>query len=155
MSRGVSPLLGLTLLLGITITAGAALGLVVMDGIALTTAQERPVRLSVTASTDDSRLILRHEAGPAIDVRNVTIHVAIDGTALARQPPVPFFAATGFASGPTGPFNPATDPIWSVGERASFGLASTNRPQLRHGSTVVIRVERNGKLVVQAETSAT
>lgn len=155
MSRAVSPLVGLTLLVGLTITVGTVLGLAAMDIAAPTPAPDRPLSLSVTASASDSRLILWHEAGPPVDVRNVTIHVEIDGTGLAHQPPVPFFAATGFGSGPTGPFNPSTDPTWSVGERASFRIAGTNSPQLRPGSTVVIRIERNGVPITRSETSVT
>jgi hypothetical protein len=66
--------------------------------------------------------------------------VRIDGEPLAKQPPVPFFAAAGFESGPTGPFNAATDGTWRAGQTAAIRIASTNSPQLSDGAVVTVRI---------------
>jgi hypothetical protein len=81
------------------------------------------------------------------------VHVAVNGTRLAHQPPVPFFAATGFEPGPTGPFNSASDPEWGVGEVGTLTVAGTNGPAIRPGATVRVTVVSGGYLV--AETDVT
>lgn len=148
-------MIGLTLLIGLTVTIGTVIGVGFVDVVPQTGLSAEPVVISVTATAEDSALWFRHEAGPPIDVRTVSLRLRIDGIAATHQPPIPFFAATGFASGPTGPFNPATDPVWSVGETTSLRLAGSNHPPLRSGSTVEVTIVRDGLPIVRARTTAT
>lgn len=127
-------LLALAVVVG-TAVAGVALGSLPSD---------RPtvaVTLSVDARSD--RIVLAHRAGEPLATARLDVRVRVDGRPLAHQPPVPFFAAEGFRSGPTGPFNSRAEGTWTPGERASVRLAATNRPDPRAGSrvTVVLRVD--------------
>jgi len=90
--------------------------------------------LRVTGAT----LAVTHRGGDAVDVRDLRVVVAVDGDRLRRQPPVPFFAARGFDSGPTGPFNRASDPAWTAGETATLTVAGTNGPRIEVGDTVTV-----------------
>lgn len=154
MARAVSPVVGLSLLVGLTVTVGTVLGLGVLAVGPPDDAPTRPIAISVTASAADGALVFRHGAGPGIDVRSISMRIEIDGEPLAYQPPVPFFAAKGFVSGPTGPFNPSADSNWTVGERASLRIAGTNRPALRPGVEVVIRIEADGRPIARLEATA-
>lgn len=153
MTRAVSTPLGATLVALVTVLLAALVAAGTL-GIAAdaTTSPADPVVLSATAG-DDGTVTLRHRAGPPLDVRSLTVRVRVDGTRLAHQPPVPFFAAAGFDGGPTGPFNPAADPTWEVGERASFRVAGTNAPALADGRTVTVRLYRDGTPLATAETT--
>ena len=88
-----------------------------------------------------------------MDIGSASVRVAVDGEPLTHQPPVPFFAARGFHGGPTGPFNVAADPSWTVGETASLRVAATNSPELRVGTTLTVRVLVDGQVVAVAETT--
>ncbi|AZH24451.1 type IV pilin [Haloplanus aerogenes] len=107
-----------------------------------------PVTAGVTLAVDGDRLVLAHRAGDPLDVRRLDVVVRVDGDPLRHQPPVPFFAARGFRSGPTGPFNPATEPTWNVGERASLQVASTNYPPLVAGARVTVELRYGGRRLV-------
>jgi flagellin-like protein len=140
--RAVTPAVGVVLLVALTVVLAAAVG-----AAALGTAGDAPdpgeagtvaLSLSVDAATD--RLTLVHRAGAPLDARQLRVRIRVAGTPLEHQPPVPFFAARGFRAGPTGPFNPAADPRWTAGERASLRLASTNAPGIDSGDRVVVEV---------------
>lgn len=149
MTRAVAPLVGTLAVVAITVVLAAA---VTSATLGVPTGIEGPPPLAVSlTATADGRLALVHEAGPPLDVREIDVRIAVDGTPLERQPPVPFFSAAGFASGPTGPFNPASDPIWAGGERATLRIASTNEPDLVVGATVTVRLVRDGSVVLRAE----
>lgn len=152
MDRAVAPVVGVALLLAITVLAASAVG---TAALVLETPSE-PTRTAVTLSVDAeaNRIQLTHRGGDAVNVSRVSVAVTVDGEPLAEQPPVPFFAATGFASGPTGPFNSATDPQWSAGESAGFELASTNAPTIDPGDVVAVRLTRDGQTVVSVRTRA-
>lgn len=139
-TRGLTPLLGSALLVGIVVVLAGVVGATALDMAASTPAQSQPVALSLQLS--EQSLALTHEAGPSLDVRTLRVLILVDGTPLSYQPPIPFFSAKGFAPGPTGPFNTAADPTWTVGETARLELAGTNSPSLRSGSEVVVRVFR-------------
>ena len=110
---------------------------------------------SLSASaTGEGRIQLRHEGGDTLDVRELRLRVRVDGEELARQPPVPFFSAEGFKSGPTGPFNPAAEPTWRAGESVSLEVAGTNEPTVDDGSLVEIEVYVGGTPVAKLETTA-
>lgn len=137
--RALTPVVGIALMLGVTILLAAAAGASLIDVASLDEPPQH-ASISVRADAETSRITLTHEAGPALDVRDLTIKVEIDGRPLFHQPPVPFVGARGFRGAPTGPFNPATDPEWRGGESASFQLAGTNRPELDVGDSVVLTI---------------
>ena len=154
MPRAVSPVVGVVLLIGLTLAVGTVVGVSTMGLLEPVEAPTDPVMIAVSATAADSTIVLSHESGPPIDVRRVTVHISVGGESLRHQPPVPFFSAVGFRSGPTGPFNPSTDPAWSIGERASLRIAGTNDPPLREGVTVTVRIHRGDRPVARAETVA-
>ncbi|GAB6860473.1 type IV pilin [Haloplanus litoreus] len=131
----------------------AVLGIAVL-GTTLAALPTAPTAVAPTLSVDGDRLVLTHRAGETVDVRSLDVLVRVDGQPLARQPPVPFFSARGFRSGPTGPFNAAADPRWEPGERASFRVASTNRPSLSAGAHVTVELRRNGRLLAVLSATA-
>lgn len=135
--RGASPVVAVVLLVGVTVVGAAAVGSLVFGQAAAVADPAPHAALSLSATGD--RIALVHEGGEALDATTLRLRVTVNGTPLARQPPVPFFSADGFAPGPTGPFNSASDPTWTAGEVASFEVAGTNRPTLRPG--VPVRVE--------------
>ncbi|WP_336024484.1 type IV pilin [Halobellus salinisoli] len=96
--------------------------------------------VALSLRLDGDTIALTHERGAPLPLADVRVVVAVDGEELRYQPPVPFFAATGFRGGPTGPFNLASDGVWSEGETGSFRIAGTNDPQLRRGRTVSVTV---------------
>ena len=104
------------------------------------------------------RIVLRRVAnlaggGDSIDAASLELRVRIGGEPLERQPPVPFFSAHGFESGPTGPFNSAKTGQWRAGEAASFRIAETNAPTPSAGDTVTIRIIVDGHSVARLETT--
>lgn len=139
------------LLIGVTVALSAAVGTLALGLPGQSAATV--IALSVEATANDARIVVVHEAGPPLDVRELRLRVAIDGTPLEYQPPVPFFAADGFQPGPTGPFNVATDPGWESGERASLKLASSNAPPMIEGATVTIDLYQDGLPVATAEAT--
>lgn len=136
----------LVLLLTVVVTA-AALGVLavgitdsVPDRPDVTTVGADPIDVSA-----DGRTIHVEHTGPeSIDTDAVRIEIEIDGTPLAIQPPVPFFSATGFEPGPSGPFNVASDSEWAPGETGSLTIAATNEPLPGPGSTVRVTVYVDG-----------
>ena len=154
MARAVSPVVGLTLLIGITVTLGTLVGLGTVGLVGPEASPDRPVRLSGSVSAETWTIDLRHEAGPPIDVGELTLRIEVDGQPLTHQPPIPFFAATGFRSETTGPFNPSADQRWTVGERTSLRIAGTNSPSIEEGSRVTIRIDRNGDALVRLDLVA-
>lgn len=85
---------------------------------------------------------------------SLAVRISVDGESLAHQPPVPFFSASGFRPGPTGPFNAAADPRWTVGETATLKLAGTNDPTIEPGATVTVRVFDGDTPVAALEATA-
>ncbi|WP_135667481.1 type IV pilin N-terminal domain-containing protein [Halorhabdus rudnickae] len=150
--RGISPVLGTCLLVVLTVLLVASMGTVMLGS----DIRSEPTTLRVSASADATadRITLTHEGGDAIDPKTLELRVTIDGTALEYQPPVPFFAAKGFRSGPTGPFNAATGSEWTAGETGSIQLASTNAPALRADDRVEITLLEGKDGLVTVETTA-
>lgn len=152
MDRAVAPVVGVALLIAITVMAAAA---VATAALALDTPGE-PTRATVSLAVDAEadRLRLTHRGGDTLDVDRLSLSVTVDGDPLSEQPPVPFFAATGYVSGPTGPFNSGADPRWSAGETAGFRLASTNSPTIDSGDVVTVRMMKDGRLVSRVRVRA-
>lgn len=119
-------------------------------------AQSDPAFVTISAdAAPDGTITLTHENGDPIDVERVVVEVTVDGTKLEKQPPVPFFSTAGFEPGPTGPFNSAADPEWSVGEQASFTIAGSNEPSLEPGDELVVELYEDGHPLAQAQTTVT
>lgn len=145
-ARATAPVVGVVVLLA----AGIALGGAVAAGaeaVATATGQElgatgsdAPESIAVSLRVDGDTIAVTHEAGPDLDVSEVRLVVAVDGTPLKHQPPVPFFAAEGFRGGPTGPFNVASDGTWAAGETGSVRVAGTNEPLPAPGRTVSVTI---------------
>lgn len=148
MRRAVSPVIGVVLLVALTVVASAAVGLAVPD------LADPPPRAALSLSVDGDEVTLTHEAGDPLAVADLRVVVSVGGARLAHQPPVPFFAATGFEPGPTGPFNSASEGPWTAGERATLELAGTNAPLPEPGETVRVRVYADGREVADLRDAA-
>ena len=145
-------MVGIVLLLVCTVVIGSAVALTAA------TAPSGPTpsaTVAVAADAGDDRVALTHRGGDTLDVREISLDVAVAGEPLDRQPPVPFFSASGFRPGPTGPFNIAADPEWRAGESASFRIASSNDPAIDAGDRVRVVVYAQGGRVAAASTTAT
>lgn len=148
-ARATSPVVGVALLTAVTVVAAAAVGsAVVVD----------PPRPAPTASFDaaadaSGEIRVTHRGGDPVDPGALRVRVRVDGDPLAHQPPVPFFSARGFESGPTGPFNSATGAEWHAGETGSFRVASTNEPVLQPGATVELRLYVDDQRIGMLETT--
>jgi len=151
VSRATSPVLAVAVLALVTVAAAGGVGLALATG----PAEPAPVadlRLAVDASADG--VSVRHAGGDTLDVDGLRVRVRIDGQPLDHQPPVPFFAARGFLSGPTGPFNPAGGTTWRAGQRATLRLARTNAPSIDPGDRVTVTVAAERGLVARLTKTA-
>ncbi len=148
--RGVSPVVGVVLLVALTVLLAGSLAAAALTVTPPTA--EGPVAVTVTA-TDDGRVELRHLGGRTLSVDALELRVIVDGDPLAHQPPVPFVGAPGFRGAPSGPFNRAGDGAWSAGQRAAFVVAGTNRPPLTAGARLTVTVSENGRQVATAATT--
>lgn len=151
-SRALSPVVGTALLLVVTLVLAGTLGTVALESTSMRAPSHAAV--AVSADADADRLTFVHRSGDSLPVDRLRVVVRVDGTPLAHQPPVPFFAAKGFRSGPTGPFNSATNETWDAGERTSLELAGTNAPLLDPGDSVAVRILLDGRLLVAVTTTA-
>ncbi|WP_137286607.1 type IV pilin [Halorussus salinisoli] len=150
--RATSPVLGIVLLLVVTVALAGTVGSVAFG---TTPPSESPrAAIDLRLDADANRLTLVHRGGDTFDVRDLSVRIRIDVTALDAQPPVPFFSATGFRPGPTGPFNTATDSRWEAGETASFELAETNDPLISPGSEVVVTLSVDESVIAEVDGTA-
>lgn len=143
----MTPAVAVACLLAVTVVLAGVAG-----AVALQSVPEPGSRAALTLSVSGDRVTLTHRGGDTLDVRTLRVRVTVDGVPLAAQPPVPFFAARGFESGPTGPFNVAADPRWTAGETASFAVAGTNDPVLAPGAVVVVTVTEGETTVARLRT---
>ncbi|WP_049969265.1 type IV pilin [Haladaptatus cibarius] len=151
-NRALSPVVATVLLLLVTLVLAGTIGAVTVQSTSLQEPTYAVVDVSADAATN--RLTFVHRAGDSLAVESLSVHVLVDGTPLKHQPPVPFFSAHGFQSGPTGPFNSATNETWDAGETASLGIAGTNAPLLETGDRVVVRIAVDDTVVTEVETTA-
>jgi len=152
MERGVSPVVGVALLAFVTVLLALAVGTAVPE---LSGEPPPTTQLSVTADAAEDRVAITHHGGDTLDVTELRVTVEVDGTPLDNQPPVPFFGAPGFESGPTGPFNTASPDSWGAGQTAGFRIASTNSPTIDDGATVSVTVATDRTVLLDATTTAT
>lgn len=151
MARAVSSVVGVVLLVALAVLGAGTLSL----ALSAEPAEPAPIAsFELAVDTDTDRLSLTHRGGDPLDLSETTVRVEIDGEELASQPPIPFFAARGFESGPTGPFNAASDDVWRPGETGTVRLASTNDPELTQESTVTVRVYAEGTEIAAVSVSA-
>jgi hypothetical protein len=134
--RGSAPV-AVVLLVGLAVLLAAGVGAALTQSTL--PAEPRYTSVEGVASADGT-IQVTHAGGAPVDVRRLDVTVTVDGTPLRYQPPVPFFSARGFYSGPRGPFNSAADPAWTTGEPAAFRVAGTNDPGVTPGSEVVVRL---------------
>lgn len=151
VDRGGSAVIAVVVLCGLTVILATA----VAGGLSGFQERAEPTpTAAMSLSVDGETLTLTHDHGDPLDVRSLRMIVVVDGEPLKNQPPVPFFSAGGFAPGPTGPFNSASDPEWTVGESASLTLAGTNSPTIEPGSTVTVELYQEDSRIVTTETTA-
>jgi flagellin-like protein len=149
--RGVSPVIASVLLVAITVIAAIMLSVTVLN---ITPTEPLPqATFSLSADSTTQTITLIHRGGAALDPESLRVRIAVNGESIAHQPPVPFFAAEGYMSGPTGPFNSADEGQWVAGQSASVQLASTNT-QFRVGAEITIRLYVDGQLLTVLETQA-
>lgn len=134
--RAVTPVVAVVLLTAVTVVGATAVG------AALTF--EPPTKAPTAAFEADAdatgTISVTHRGGDAVDPDSLRVTIRVDGDPLDEQPPVPFFSAAGFESGPTGAFNSATQDHWRAGETATLTVAGTNEPSLTRGSSVELRL---------------
>ncbi|MFC6787522.1 type IV pilin [Halobaculum halobium] len=114
-----------------------------------------PANAVVDLAVADGTITLRHRGGDTVDVGRLRVVIRVDGARLRHQPPLPFFAARGFESGPTGPFNPASDDAWSAGESTTLTPAGTNRPRIHPGSRVEVTLFAGSQRLAALSATAT
>lgn len=158
VSRGTAPV-GVALLVAVAVVLAAGVGAAVIGSgsestSGLPSTASPPTASFEASATADGRVEVVHRGGDVVDVRELEVRILVDGTPLEIQPPVPFFSAEGFYSGPTGPFNPAADPEWQAGESASIAIAGTNAPTVSDGSRIEIEVYAGETPVAKLETIA-
>lgn len=149
-NRASAPIIGGILVVALAVVIATIVGTATLG--ASSTPQPAPTA-AVDLTVDGETLRFTHESGETLDVRELSIRISVDGEPLDDQPPVPFFSASGFEPGPTGPFNTASDPNWEVGETASLTVAGTNSPEITSGSTVSVRISVGQTSVIEAETT--
>jgi FlaG/FlaF family flagellin (archaellin) len=141
MARAVSSVIGVVLLVALVVLGAGTMSL----ALAAEPADPAPIAaFELAVDADSDRLAITHRGGDALDLTATRIRIEVGDETLTHQPPVPFFAASGFESGPTGPFNSASDDTWQPGETGTLELASTNSPELTRNSTVTVRVYADG-----------
>ncbi|MXR41108.1 type IV pilin [Halobaculum sp. WSA2] len=141
---------GVALLVLVTVALSAAVGAATLSATEATRSGDRtqgtvgsappsgPTAAVVDLVVTDGAITLTHRGGDTLDVRRLRVVIRVGGERLHHQPPIPFFAARGFESGPTGPFNHASDHAWSAGESTTVTPAGTNRPAIRPGVSVEV-----------------
>ncbi|WP_254536562.1 type IV pilin [Halomarina litorea] len=132
-----------------------ALVVLLAAGVGTTTLAVEPPDPPPAAAFDvdadaSGRIAVTYLAGDPLPVEDLSVRVRVDGSPIAHQPPVPFFAARGFESGPTGPFNSAWGGSWEPGATGAFSIAGTNTP-LSEGSVVEVRIVVDGSVVATSE----
>lgn len=150
--RAVAPIVGVLLLVAVTVLLAVSVAV----GVGALSLESSTVtaQFSLTADADRSSVTIEYRRGDPIDVEELTLSLAVDGTTLEHQPPVPFVGADGFDGAPTGPFNAADDTEWTAGERAGVVVAETNEPTIASGDSVEATVTVDGTRLATLETTA-
>lgn len=153
MDRAISPVIGVVLLIACTIGLSAAVGAMAMSYGPAGPASVVVIDGEVDAATNEITLTL--ERGGPLDVRELTLAIAVDGEPLEKQPTVPAYSQSGFNGFPSGTFNAGTDDDWQRGQSTSLTIAkTTNGPLPDSGSSVTVDVYEDGLPIATAETTA-
>ncbi|MWV38803.1 type IV pilin N-terminal domain-containing protein [Natrialba sp. INN-245] len=152
--RALSPLVGVVALLAITVCLAGVVAVGAATWSLESTGPTAAFDLSVDTDAEDVEIAIDHVAGDPIDVRELSVAIAVDGEDLAEQPPVPAAGANGFNGTPTGPFNEQADPEWQSGERASVFVAETNDPVPTAGDAVTVRLAADDRQIAALEAIA-
>lgn len=150
--RAVAPVVGVPILVAVTVALAAVVGAVVVGSPGAPAAPTQATFEASADSTGEIRVV--HTGGDAVDPAALELTVRVDGDPLAHQPPVPFFSARGFESGPTGVFNSAARGEWRAGEAASLRVAGSNEPTLSAGAAVEVRIYADGVALAVLEVTA-
>ncbi|WP_306053792.1 type IV pilin N-terminal domain-containing protein [Natronococcus wangiae] len=152
--RGIAPLVGIVLLVGVTVALAAT---VVAIGANTWTVEPTHTTADFELAADGERgtITIEYVHGDAIAVDDLSVTVAVNGDSLSKQPPVPFVEADGFAGAPRGPFNAASDRTWTPGERAEITIAGTNEPQIESNDSITVTLAADDRRVASLETTAT
>lgn len=148
--RAAAPVIGVVLLVALTVVTAAGVGAL----LSATPPDDATTAAFECEAFPDGEIRVTHRGGDAVDPERLRVRISVGGRRLAEQPPVPFFSAPGFHSGPTGPFNSAYSGSWTAGETASLRVASTNAPAVRAGTTVEVRIYVGDRPVATLETTA-
>lgn len=151
MSRAISPVIGVVLLIGCVVALGVTVGTMASAYEPADPAPQVLISGDVTAETN--RIALTLDRGGPLDVRDLSLAIEVDGETLETQPEPQ--NRTGLSGFPSGPFHPNADPEWERGETTSFEIAkTTNSPHPQPGSEVTIRLFSNGLPIATVETTA-
>ena len=151
-TRAVSPVIGMLALIALTVCLAAVIAVGV--GAWSLEPASPSATFELSADSDHSAIVITHVTGDPIDVETLSVTIAIDGTTLAAQPPVPFVGARGFDGALDDPFNARSESTWTAGERAGVSVAETNNPTLTAGDSVTITLAVDGQWTTTLETTA-
>lgn len=149
-TRALAPLVGVLALLTITIALAAV---VAVGASSISTGSVAPTA-AFELAVDGATIEIRHLSGDAIDVESLSMTIAVEGTELSHQPPVPFVGAAGFDGPPTGPLNPESDSEWRSGESARLTVAGTNSPTIERGDAIEVELVADDHRIGTLETTA-
>lgn len=147
-ARAISPVIGVVVLVAITVTLG---GVVLAFGMSATPPASPPA-VTVDGSVDpaENKLTLVHTGGDPLPLEDVSVRIAVDGTPLAEQPPVPHYNPSGFVGFPCGVFNPMSDNVWEAGEQGTITIdADENEPLPTANATVEVTIVTEGVAVTR------
>ncbi|TMT87766.1 type IV pilin [Haloterrigena sp. H1] len=151
-TRAVTQSIGVILLVALTVCLATVVA--VNAGAWSLERQSQTATFELSADGDRAAIVITHIAGDDIDVEALPVTIAVNGTELTVQPPVPFVGAHGFDGTPDGPFNAKSDSTWTAGERAGVSIAGTNSPTLTAGDSVTVTLAVDDRQVATLETTA-
>ncbi|MFD1563253.1 type IV pilin [Haloarchaeobius amylolyticus] len=151
-TRAISPIIGTALLITLTVCLAAVVA--VGAGVWSLEPTSPTATFELSADGDRAAIVIEHLAGDDLDVETLSVTIAINGTELTAQPPIPFVGARGFDGAPDGPFNAKSDSTWTAGERAGVSIAETNSPTLAAGDSVTVTLAVDDRQVATLETTA-
>lgn len=147
-SRGIAPVIGVVVLVGMTVVLA---GLILVYAPTALSGETPQASIGGSIDTETYSVTLEHTGGDPMNIEDIDLQILVDGEAITHQPPVPYFAASGFKGGPSGPFNPATSNEWAAGERGTLQLAETNDPLPTEASQVTVRVLVDDTVVAKTD----
>lgn len=148
--RAVSPVLAVLLLIVVTLSLVAVLYV----GIGSIGPEESPPIARFDLTVDGRHIAITHTHGDPLTIDDLVIHIYVNDEPLAKQPPIPFFSASGFGPGPDGPFNSQFSGDWQSGMTGSLTVAGTNEPSIESGDSIQVRIIYDGSTIAELEDTA-